>query len=84
MWGWENRALAGEVPFPVQGLAFLLSLRSAEPGPGPASEYPGCSSGPGLLGTGWDTWVQLDLEHVTLCENALGWTLEIQEPPCHI
>lgn len=54
------------------------------PGSGPASEHPGCSSGPGLLGRGWDTQVQLDLERVTVCVNALGWTLEIQEPPCHI
>lgn len=58
----------------------LLGPTSAEPGPGPASEHPGCSSGPGLLGRGWDTQVQLDLEHVTACVNALGWTLETQEP----
>lgn len=24
--------------------------------------------------------MQLDLERVTVCVNALGWTLEIQEP----
>lgn len=84
MWSWENRALVGEVPFPTLGLALLLSPRSAEPGPGPASEHPSCSSGPGLLGRGRDTQVQLDLEHVTVCENTLGWTPEIQEPPCHI
>lgn len=37
---------------------------SAEPGPGPASQHPSCFSGPGLLGRGWDTQVQLDLERV--------------------
>lgn len=72
MWNWENGALAGEEP------------TSAEPGAGPASEHLGCSSGSGLLGRGWDTQMQLDLERVTVCVNALGWTLEIQEPPCHI
>lgn len=62
----------------------LLGPTSAEPGPGPASEHTGCSPGPGLLGRGWDTQVQLDLDRVTACVNTLGWTLEIQEPPCHI
>lgn len=82
MWSWENRALAGEVPFPTQGAASLLGPRNAEPGPGPASQHPSCFSGPGLLGRGWDTQVQLDLERV--CVTALGRTLEMQEPPCHI
>lgn len=36
----------------------------AEPGTGPASEHPSCFSGSGLLGRGWDTQVQLDLESV--------------------
>lgn len=61
-----------------------LGPTSAEPGPGPASEHPNCSSGPGLLGRGQDPQVQLDLEHVSVCVNTLGWALEIQEASCHI
>lgn len=84
LFGAGKRALAGAMPFPRQGVAPLLSPRRTEPGPGPASKHPSFSSEPGLLGTGWDIQVQLDLEPVTVCVNALGWTLEIQEPPCHI